>query len=217
MGKTEQGASGSATGKVGPLVYYKWKGVDCVRTRPRVNKKRKLSDVEVKNRSKFRVAQHFLSHINPYIRQGFHNYKEKQTAFNAAMSYTLNNAIGTNENGFFIDYTLVCISKGIPSPLKEVKFTYEEGVLTCQWDYDEPVVRDLNPGFLRTLIAVIPENQNHNPAGDLLNKALTDKMEQIPITPSKHRNLVYHIYLGFVATDYSNRSVDSTYVGRVII
>lgn len=215
MGRTENGPMGSAKGKVGPLVYYKWKDKDCVRSRPRVNKKRKLSPEENKNRGKFRLAQNFLSPLSNVIRLGFHNYKQNQTAFNSAMSYTLNNAVQSDEDGFYIDHSLFHISKGIVSPLKEVTLTYEEGVVTCNWDYNPKIVRDLELTYFRSLFVAIPDSDKNSILGHTLDKTLEDKQEQIRLSPNTNGE-VYHIHLGFVAVDHSDRIIDSIYVGTVI-
>lgn len=216
MGRTNNGPMGSASGKVGSLVFYKWKGIDCVRSRPRVNKRRKLTDSEVKNRGKFAFAQKFLSSLTPFIRQGFHNYNENQTAFNAAMSYTLNNAIIDND-GLQIDHSLLRISKGIASPLNNIILTYEEDKLTCEWDYPPELTKELNPGYFRTLLVAIPEEEKLDVTGDILNSSLSDKIERITVPPSLKSDTVYHIHIGFVATDHSNRKIDSSYIGYIMV
>ncbi|WP_164109319.1 MULTISPECIES: DUF6266 family protein [Sphingobacterium] len=213
MGKTENGPMGSARGKVGPLVYYKWKDKDCVRSRPRVNKKRKLSTDEKKNRGKFGYTQKFLSILTEVLRLGFHNYSKNQTAFNSAMSYTLNNAVKSDDNGFYIDHSLFHISKGIGSPLTGATITYEDGILSCHWDYDPKTVN--GDGFFRTLFIAIPEDPNLDVCGDILNKDLTHRQEDMIIPASPDKDKLYHIHLGFVATDHSNQRIDSIYVGTV--
>ncbi|MFD2553746.1 DUF6266 family protein [Sphingobacterium tabacisoli] len=215
MGRTENGPMGSASGKVGPLVYYRWKDKDCVRSIPRVNKKRKLSDDEKKNRGKFGLAQNFLSPLSAVVRLGFHNYKQNQTAFNSAMSYTLTNAVQSDDDGFYIDHSLFHISKGITSPLEDVTLAYEEGVVTCNWNYNPTIVRDLELASFRSLFVAIPDSDKNSILGHILNKKLEDKHEQIHISPSSNGE-VYHIHLGFVAVDHSDRIIDSIYVGTVI-
>lgn len=213
MGKTENGPMGSASGKIGPLVYYKWKDKDCVRSRPRVNKKRKLSTEEKKNRGKFGYVQNFLSPLSSVIKLGFHNYKQNQTAFNSAMSYTLNNVVKPNDDGFYIDHSLFHISKGMESPLTGATLTYEDGILSCHWDYDKKNVK--NAAYFRTLFIAIPEDQNLSVCGDVLNRDLKHRQEEMTIPASPDKDKLYHIHLGFVATDHSNQRIDSIYVGTV--
>lgn len=213
MGKTENGPMGSASGKIGPLVYYKWKDKDCVRSRPRVNKKRKLSPEETKNRGKFGYVQNLLSTLSNVVRLGFHNYKQNQTAFNSAMSYTLNNAVQSDDDGFYIDHSLFHISKGIASPLTVATLTYEDGTLSCRWDYDPKTVK--SAAFFRTLFIAIPDDRNLSICGDVLNRDLTHKQEEMAIPASPDKDKLYHIHLGFVTTDHSNQRIDSIYVGTV--
>ncbi|MBE8720001.1 DUF6266 family protein [Sphingobacterium pedocola] len=216
MGRTKKGLNGSVVGKVGPHVFYQWKGIDCVRTRPRVNKNRKLSSDETKNRGKFAYVQRFLSNLTVALRLGFHNYKENQTAFNSAMSYTLTNAVRSDEEGFYIDHSALRISKGIPSPLNEVTLTYEDDILTCDWDYDKTIVTDLHLAGFRSLLLFMSDDElTFN--GNILDKAMDDKKEQIRIPRINDVDTIYHVHLGFVATDHSSRRIDSVYIGTITI
>ncbi|MDR2284971.1 MAG: DUF6266 family protein [Sphingobacterium sp.] len=182
MGRTENGPMGSASGKIGPLVYYKWKNIDCVRSRPKVNKNRKLSVDEKKNRGKFGFAQNFLSPLKAVLALGFHNYEQNRTAFNSAMSYTLHNVVQSDDDGFHIDHSLFHISKGMESPLTVATLTYEDSILSCHWDYDPKTVK--NAAFFRTLFIAIPEDQNLTICGDVLNRDLTHKLEDMVIPAS---------------------------------
>jgi hypothetical protein len=47
----------------------------------------------VKQRTKFSIMIEFLKPLTPFLRIGFKNYANRQTAFNAAMSYNVNNAV----------------------------------------------------------------------------------------------------------------------------
>lgn len=216
MGRTKNGPIGSASGKIGPLVFYKWKDKDCVRSRPKVNKNRELSVDEKKNRGKFGFAQNFLSPLKVALALGFHNYEPNRTAFNSAMSYTLHNAVQSDDDGFYIDHSLFHISKGITSPLKDVTLAYEEGVLTCNWDYNPTIVRDLELHSFRSLFVAIPDSNTNDIQGHTLHKTLLDKQEQMHIS-SGSNGKVYHIHLGFVAVDHSSRIVDSIYAGTVTV
>jgi hypothetical protein len=48
-----------------------------------------------------------------FVKLGFKNYAVKQSQFNSAMSYALNNAFrGTTIDDFAIDYNLALLSRG---------------------------------------------------------------------------------------------------------
>jgi len=49
MANVTQGVNGPPSGKVGAVVFCKWKEINYVRSLPRVNKKRALSEKEVNN------------------------------------------------------------------------------------------------------------------------------------------------------------------------
>ena len=214
MARTERGPMSSAHGVIGPLVYYKWKGKECVRTKPTVNKQRKLSQKEKTNRGKFGYAQQLLSRITPFIRLGFHNFNENQTAFNAAMSYTLKNAIFSNDTDFYIDHSQLRISKGIESPLYDIFLNYEKGIITCTWEYDLKTINTSEVGEFRSILLILPEDQHEAVDGIIIGKALVAKGEQIQLLYSKP-NQLYHIHLGFVCIEHSNRKIESEYLGSI--
>lgn len=92
MGKIDLGILGSFSGKVGNVVGGKWKGISYMRAKatsvsnPRTNG-------QMSQRSKFALVLAILKPITGFIRVGYKKYTTKQTAFNAAMSYILGNAI----------------------------------------------------------------------------------------------------------------------------
>ena len=216
MATTERGPMSSTHGVIGPLVYYKWKGIECVRTKPTVNKRRKLSINETKNRGKFAHVQKFLSRITPFIRQGFHNYNETQTAFNSAMSYNLKNAVDNTEEGnLYINHTNLRFCKGMESPLTDIALTVKNNVLVCTWNYDKTLIKELEAWEFRSLLLLIPENPTNSIDGVILGNALCEKEEQLNLLGCSH-NEKYHVHIAFVCIEHSNRKIDSTYAGTFV-
>lgn len=212
MGRTKKGANGSVSGKVGPHVFYKWKDIECVRTLPRVKKNRELSNGEVENRGRFGFTQRFLSLLKPFLRSGFHNYEENRTAFNSAMSYTLLHAVSLDDDGLHIDHDSLRICKGMESLITDVTFRYENGILHCQWEYDKDRVKKSESGNFRSVIALIPDLGKHWPAGQVIGNYLTDKAQSIT-GKDIEKGATYHVHIGFVSVDHSDRKMDSMYAG----
>lgn len=111
MGKIKKGAFGEFTGKVGNLVGCTWKGVPYMRTRP-THMTNPRTEKQQGQRNKFQTALNFLRTLTPFLRTGYREFAEGQTAFNAAMSYLMRNALTDTQEGFVIDYSKVLVSHG---------------------------------------------------------------------------------------------------------
>jgi hypothetical protein len=114
MGKISQGILGGFSGKVGNVIGGSWKGIDYIRIKP-ANVANPRTKGQVNQRTKFTATLEFLQAVKPFINVGYKNLAVKKTAFNAAMSYTLNNAITGIEPDFVIDYPNALVSKGVLS------------------------------------------------------------------------------------------------------
>src|SRR5574344_2996358 len=92
MGTIKQGILGGFSGKVGTVIGGSWKGISYMRSQAQ-NIKNPRTEAQMEQRSKFALALSFLKPLTELLRTGYKLYAKKQTAFNAAMSYTLANAI----------------------------------------------------------------------------------------------------------------------------
>ncbi len=132
MGKIKQGAFGEFTGKVGNLVGCTWKGVPYMRTRPS-HMTNPRTEKQQGQRSKFQVALNFLKTITPFLRIGYREFAERQTAFNAAMSYVMKNALTDSEQGLVIDPNKVLVSHGSLTQAFNAAVTAEEDKVLFTW------------------------------------------------------------------------------------
>ncbi len=92
MATQKKGILGPAAGKVGDVIGSSWNGIPYFRARP-VSYHDAKTPTQLNNRMKMTVTQKFLKAITPYLRIGFRNYTVGQSAYNAAASYTRNNAL----------------------------------------------------------------------------------------------------------------------------
>ena len=105
MGTIKQGILGGFSGRVGTVVGSTWNSVHYMRAlalsvgNPRTEKQQS-------QRSKFALTLSFLQAITPYVREGYRNYADRCTAFNAAMSYLLKNAVTGSGPDISIDYAV---------------------------------------------------------------------------------------------------------------
>lgn len=118
MGTIKQGILGGFSGKVGTVIGSSWKGISYMRGRAQ-NVKNPRTERQMEQRSKFALTLDFLKPITPFVRTGFKAYTSKQTAFNAAMSYIVKNAISGTYPNYAINFTNVLVSRGALETAKE--------------------------------------------------------------------------------------------------
>ncbi|MBR4157180.1 MAG: hypothetical protein IKU01_10870 [Bacteroidales bacterium] len=118
MGNIKQGILGGFSGKVGTVIGSSWKGITYMRAiAPNVKDARTAK--QLAQREKFVLTLGFLRSLQSFVRVGFKMYATRQTAFNAAMSYTLKNCIKGMSPNFSIDYAKVMVSRGQSSAASE--------------------------------------------------------------------------------------------------
>ena len=134
MGTLQKGINGGISGKIGNIVGAKWRDIYYVRSLPsKVNDPR--TKAQLKQRSKFSTAIQFLKTITPFIRVGFQEYSTgKSTAFNAATSYHIKNAIIEVDAEIKLDYSKVLVSRGSLYTEPRIKVTKVNGQMHFTWD-----------------------------------------------------------------------------------
>ena len=135
MGNIGKGILGGISGKVANVVGGNWKGIDYLRSKPQsVANPRTV--LQVNQRTKFALVLRFLQPNLSFIKIGYKNYAVKQSQFNSAMSYILNNAIvGTDPTDFAIDYSFALLSRGtLSGALNPVFDLSTPGQVQFGWD-----------------------------------------------------------------------------------
>lgn len=217
MARVNNGANGAPSGKVGAVVFCKWKDITYVRSLPKVKKRRKLSDNENKNRSKFAFTQTFLGQFTKFFRLGFQRYKENMTAFNAAMSYHLEHAVLLGTQGPAINYEKFAISRGLEDMIVSTSTEIIDHKLEIKWQpklSKELLTHKLSD--FRTLVLLLPEDPMDQSTGVLLGNSIEQRSQLIDL-PKLNISSIFHLYLGFAATDGSNRSMNSIYLGIITV
>lgn len=134
MGIFKNGLFGGISGRVGNIVGASWKGVEYVRSLPaiRVDPKTKK---QIKQRNKMSVTMEFMKTVTPYVRVGFQMYvTDSLTAFNAAMSFNMKNAISTDADNVSLDYSKVMVSRGPLFITPNIKAERATGKIIITWD-----------------------------------------------------------------------------------
>lgn len=134
MTKTMEKNQSFYRGKIGALTTYKRNGKDYIRLSESV-KDKSHSPAQLKQRSKFQVATHYFPKLSPVFKIGFHGCTAAgQNSYNAGMSYNIQKAIDTTENGFEVNWSAVKVSNGALPNVEKIEMEQEENqILTIHW------------------------------------------------------------------------------------
>lgn len=132
MGTINQGILGGFSGKVGPIVGFRWKSKYYIRARAaKVSNPRTPKQQE--QRGKFATAFNFLKNIKPFIRIGYKEFTRERSAFNSAMSYMLKRAVTGDGKDVKIDFDRVLVSTGSLMPVFEGTATQDRDKMYFNW------------------------------------------------------------------------------------
>ena len=165
MATISQGILGGFSGKVGTVIGGFWKGIAYMRSIP-ASVSQPNTPAQLEHRAKFKAVIDFLQPLTSFLRIGFKSYAVKMSAFNAAMAYTMDNALTGIYPAIGIDYSKVLVCRGnltgalnpeatslIPG---QIEFTWDNNTLGANSQADDKVMLVVyNPTkqFAATVIA----------------------------------------------------------------
>ena len=136
MGTIKKGILGGFSGKVGNVVGASWKGIAYMRSLPqKVSNPR--TELQRMQRGKMATVVKFIRPMLVALRIGWKLYANKQSAFNAATRYTLDNALVGTYPDYSIDHTKVLVSRGPLPPAIEPSAYSEAMQANYNWDVCE--------------------------------------------------------------------------------
>jgi len=134
MGKIRKGILGGFSGKVGTVVGASWKGIAYMRSLPQ-KVRNPRTEPQRMQRSKFALSLNFLQPMNGLLRTGWKLYAHRQSPINAAMSYTIDNAIMGAFPNYAIDPSKVFVSRGGLAPALNASATASAGAsIIFDWE-----------------------------------------------------------------------------------
>lgn len=211
MGTIKQGILGGFSGKVGTVIGGSWKGISYMRGQAQ-NIKNPRTDGQMSQRAKFALALGFLKPITNLVRTGFKLYQHRQTAFNAAMSYTLANAI----SGAYPDYTLqfatALVSKGNLTPAANATAEAAGGNIVFSWEDNSGVGTAKQTD--KALIGIL--NTTKGEAITETTGAERTAGTQTIVLPADWLGNEVQVYLGFISED-KKEVANSVYLGSIAI
>ena len=167
---------------------------------------------QMAQRDKFALALSFVRPIQSFVKIGFKTYATRQTAFNAAMSYTLKNVIKGTYPSFTIDYTQAMVSRGsLAKPLNIQKLN-NDNEIAVSWQDNSGTANALDTDFAM-IMAYNAEKKEA--VYDIATACRGDEGASLQY-PSDWVGDTVHIYLAFVSEDGTLVS-DSDYVGSETI
>ena len=211
MGTIKKGILGGFSGKVGTVVGANWKSISYMRSLPQKVKNPRTVG-QRSQRSKFALTLKLLQPLTAFLRTGWKLYTHKQSAMNAAMSYTLANAVTGTYPDYQIDTSKVLVSRGSLTPAANATATATGGNIAISWDNNSGT--GSAKATDKTLTAVL------NPAkGEAItNTAGAERTTgtQTVVIPADWSGDSVEVYLGFVSDD-GKEVANSVYLGSIAI
>ncbi|HAH22813.1 MAG TPA: hypothetical protein DCL77_03455 [Prolixibacteraceae bacterium] len=128
------GITGGFSGKVGNIIGGSWKGIDYMRSRA-TSISQPNSPAQLDQRARFGTVGKFLRPLIPFLRIGFKNQAVNMSGYNAAMAYTLENAVTGVYPAYEIDYATALISQGaLPEALNPAVVSLAGGQISYTWE-----------------------------------------------------------------------------------
>ena len=208
MGTIKQGILGGFSGKVGTVVGGSWRGIPYMRSLPSSFRNPRTVG-QVTQRTRFLVTLEFLKTINLFIRVGYKAYAIKQSAYNAAMSYIVNNAVTGTFPDFEIDYPNVLVSRGSLKQAEGGSATAGSESITFAWTDNSGVSNALDSDKAMPLVF------NSSKGEAVFNTAAADRSAEtadLPI-PAGWSGDTVEVYLGFISNDGA-LVANSVYLGQ---
>lgn len=210
MGTIKKGILGRFSGKVGTVVGGSWKGIAYMRSLAQsVSNPR--TEGQVSQRTKFALSLAFLKPMTAYLRVGYKTHAIRQTAFNAAMSYTLANAISGEFPDYDLDFASALVSRRNLMPASNGNAAASLGKVTFSWDDNSGVGSALATDLSMPLVF----NKDKGEAVfNTLGATRAEGSAKVNI-PSDWAGDSIELYLGFVSAD--GKSVaNSVYLGQEV-
>lgn len=215
-GKNIQGAF---TGKVGNLVGCRWKDTYYIRSRPeKVNHPN--TEAQLAQRMRFVKTQDFMKPLKEFLRIGFGAYTSDKSAYNAALSYNIKNALGGNYPNIVVNPSQFLVSRGsLPGNSKTAVKLLSKNSIKFFWNTTETSP----PGKLSDKVLLVVRSLDSEDADYRLDAARRSEGGATITLPSNFSGKEIACYLVFVKQkvllgNYSEDAIsDSIFCGTLSI
>jgi hypothetical protein len=208
MGIISKGILGGFSGKVANVVGASWKGIDYMRSKP-ASVANPRTEGQVNQRNRFTVTLEYLQPNLGFIQKGYKGYATKKSAFNAAMSYVLNNAITGTAPNFAVDFALGLLSRGnLSEALNPTTDLATPGQVEFNWD-DNSTDGRANPTDKAMVLVYNPSKKE---SISLLDGAERTVGTQVLTIPNSYAGDTVEMFISFISADETLVS-NSVYIG----
>ena len=212
MGTIKKGILGGFSGKVGTVVGSSWKGIAYMRSLPH-KVKNPRTEPQLSQRTKFAITLSYLRPMNGLLRSGWKLYANKQSPINAAMSYTLANAITGTYPDYALDTGKVMISRGSLSSAANASATPASGgKIIFAWDDNSGSSSAKQTD--KALIAVVNTAKSET-VFDTAGAARAETSQSVNL-PADWVGETVETYLGFISED-GKEVANSVYLGSLTV
>ncbi|HEY3370143.1 MAG TPA: DUF6266 family protein [Prolixibacteraceae bacterium] len=209
---TSRSIFGSLSGSAGKVVYSSWKGIGYSRSKP-VRVANPRTPGQLVQRAKLKVIIAFLQPLTLFLRIGFKGRTAKMSAYNAAMSYHLKNAITGKYPNYGIDYSKAMVSQGsLPGAKNPTVTSPLAGQLEFTWE-DEWMESVSRPDDKVMLVVYNPVRQE---AVTLVGGNTRQTGRQVITIPSSFHGEEVQCYIAFL-NEVEKLVSDSRYLGAVAV
>lgn len=212
MARFSKGILGGFSGKVGTVVGGNWKGIDYMRSKGARRRNANPTDRQLAQQLRFGVGIRFLQSMGAFLALSFRDFAVQKTGNNAALSYTLKNAITGVFPNFAISFPDVLVSRGdLPNVLGPTASMGAASQLSYAWT-DNTGVGIAKETDKAMLLAYCPElGQAIYTTGSAGRSALTDSLNLAQFAGRQ-----VHTYIGFISEDQQNVAT-SIYTGAFLV
>lgn len=215
MGKLKSGLHGGISGNVGNLIYSSWKGKPYVKIRPDKVKNPRTKG-QMASRSAFASVQALMGGASAFVRDGFASGAIGMSAYNAAISHNMLNAVDKSTGQAELLYPALVFSTGTYPGLSNIQLLCEEsGKLKIIWESGQGRANDI-----AGLVAV---NEPLNRSQSFSSFARREEQQAIITFPDDWKGHIIHIYVSvkpaetMIAGKEKAGISESEYAGRIIV
>jgi hypothetical protein len=214
MGRTQSGPLGQVSGKVGPVVFSTWNGVDYVRAMPRFKKNRQLSEKQIAQLAKFKLVGDFVKTMADLFAITFKDFKGGMTGSNSAFAQVMNNAVTGIYPNFQLDYSKALISHGrLPIGNTTPIAVDPAGLLNFQWTDDSVGGLGSAKGDDKAILVAWCEEMGRciYSIGPAVRSAT-----QATLALQSFKGKTVHSWLAFISAD-GKKTSPSAYMGSILV
>jgi len=215
MGSFNRGVHGGFSGKIGNVVGAHWRGIDYMRSLPRVAKGRPVTKEQMEHRVNFAAVVAFAKPISFVFNVGYGKLaKQKLTGYNLAVRQIYREAIVGEYPDVSVDPTLVRISTGdLVRPHNPAIEALSGQVLRVSWVDKTQERKKMDHSDLAIVVAYNPTKAEYQ--YDIGGAKRLDE-ELLLELPDYFAGDEVHVYLGMVSKT-GGIACNSLYLGTVVV